>query len=224
MHLRTGRPSERVLALVASVLLVASVTLASTAGADPLDRVKGTEDWKQAGPESLEAEWKDWARFRGLWRGAQKEIVVQRRRSHRLAVILLRSSDAGPPFAEIRRALSDEQPEVEGAEERIEPTEDTGASEAGGDEEVGGATAPSAKPDPRKATRPPQKRPAPQSSERPVAPRPARGGADATPPPPEWTRVPVERLDSNGQAIDEEGDRELERQIKKNQKNPKKPR
>jgi hypothetical protein len=41
----------------------------------------------------------------------------------------------------------------------------------------------------------------------------ARRGS--TPPPPQWIKVPVERLDSRGQAIDDEGDRELRKVYKK---------
>ncbi len=41
----------------------------------------------------------------------------------------------------------------------------------------------------------------------------ARRGS--TPAPPEWIKVPVERLDNRGQAIDDEGDRELRKVYKK---------
>jgi hypothetical protein len=44
----------------------------------------------------------------------------------------------------------------------------------------------------------------------------ASGGSDsATSDPPEWVKVPMERLDGQGQAIDEEGDQELRRLTKK---------
>ena len=40
-----------------------------------------------------------------------------------------------------------------------------------------------------------------------------RRGKGATPEPPQWVKVPVERLDDSGQAIDDEGDAELERAL-----------
>ena len=52
----------------------------------------------------------------------------------------------------------------------------------------------------------------------PEQPRPRRGRTNGskTPEPPRWVKVPVERLDDTGQAVDDEGDRELERSLRKN--------
>lgn len=62
------------------------------------------------------------------------------------------------------------------------------------------------------ATRLPRRR----GAGRPSPGQPPRWNPDGTTrAPPSWVKVPVERLDASGQAIDEEGDRELERLYKK---------
>lgn len=160
------------------------VLYAAPAKADPLDGITGTESWKTAGPMSRDAEWKEWYRARVAWRRSLSEFRNQQKRSHRLA-LLLRRFPSGPRFHQVHKIVRDRS---------LRPAASTAVS-------------------PR----------APAGQRRPhtILPEPrSEGGkkrrqktAPQTPEPPPWVQIPVERLDNKGQALDEEGDRELKRAL-----------
>jgi hypothetical protein len=172
------------------IALVAAAAFcgASPGRADPLNKVTGTEDWSRAGPEDLAAEWEDWYRARAMWRRASREQRLQRGISARLAALL--RGDRPPAAAEIKRIIR------------------AGTADLGSPAR---RAIPSAKP----RTIP---RPALQPWRSPVEEAPP-GEGDAFDPPEgdagsrssDWSQVPVEKLDRDGQIIDEEGDRELRR-------------
>jgi hypothetical protein len=178
--------------LLLGLLVVAWTARPATTAADPLDKVSGMEDWNRAGPENIDAEWKDWYRARVEWRRASRELRIQRAISVRLAPLLERV-DAPTP-GEIRRVIR------------------TGMG-----------------PSPRRAPSPAHPAPSPAPKRRPRDVQPQTPAAappgevvdpttEETPEPGSWSRVPVERLDKDGQAVDEEGDRELQRSIKRKRK------
>lgn len=159
------------------------VALCAPAAADPLDRVTGTESWKTAGPQSIESEWKDWFRARVLWRKARQDLRIQRRRNHQLAQLLRRSKRGRVNLNRARHIM------------RSTPVRRRAAAADHSDADAMLQQS--------------------RNRRRPVkvynpGPRPRRGGGADTPEPPSWVKVPVERLDNSGQAIDSEGDRVLE--------------
>jgi len=171
---------------------VLAASLPTPAATDPLDKVNGMEGWNKAGPENLELEWHDWYRARVEWRRASRDLRVQRVISARLAPLLDR---ADPPTQDdLRRIIRSGTGPV-----AIPPA----APDADG---ARPAPQPSHTKSPRPRPRPPAPAPAP-----PPPADPGDGTADRTPEPPGWSKVPVEKLDKDGQALDEEGDRELNR-------------
>jgi hypothetical protein len=171
-----------------SSLLAALLLAAGVVRADPLDKVTGTEDWHKAGPQDTEAEWKDWYKGRVAWRRGARDLRVQRVISVRLARLLLRADDPG--FEQLKRIIQ------------------------AGLKAIPDEAAPQPAPGPRPRTTP-RRRPGPRPRPAPPPPPPTQVEA---PEPTEadsesggYTEVPVERLDDKGQAIDEEGDRELQR-------------
>ena len=159
------------------------VAWSGAAAADPLDRISGMESWKTAGPQSIESEWKDWYRARKLWRRARQDLRVQRRRNQQLA-LLVRHSRRGRINLNHARRIMRSRP----APRRVE--EDHSDADAMLQQSRG-------------------RRPRPVKVYSP-GPSPRRRSGPATPEPPSWVKVPVERLDNSGQAIDSEGDRVLE--------------
>lgn len=158
--------------------------------ADPLDRVSGTESWKTAGPQSIEREWSDWYRARVLWRKARQEWRIQRRRNHQLALLLRHGRRGRIDLGQARNIIRS-RPVRRVA---VEDHSDADAMLQQG-----------------------------RSRQRPVkvynpTPQPRGRGRSDTPEPPSWVKVPVERLDNSGQAIDNEGDRILEDSTKQNKK------
>jgi len=178
-----------------SLVAAAVALLGGGAAADPLDKVTGTEDWHKAAPENPEQEWKDWYRARVEWRRASRELRIQRVVSHRLAKLLERIDP--PTFGEVQRILRAGVGGVEPA-----PVED---------------------PHPARAGRPaPRPRPRPARPPRPLPPAPPDApAADETPEPGEWTKVPVEKLDKDGQVLDDEGERVLKKTYEKKPKKKK---
>jgi hypothetical protein len=177
-----------------ALLLLAAALFGAPVHADPLDKVSGTEGWAHAGPENVELEWKDWFRARVAWRRASREMRVQRVVSLRLSKLLERSQD--PSFDEIKAII------VSGMREL--PASNSGAP-------------------------PPAERPPPVKRKPPAPPPPDEGGEAAPTPAPrprppaakvgeDWSKVPVERLDKDGQALDDEGDRVLKKAIDKKKK------
>jgi hypothetical protein len=169
-------------------LAVLAASLPTPAVADPLDKVSGTEDWNKAGPENLELEWREWFRARVEWRRASRDLRVQRVISARLAPLLER---ADPPAQNdllriIRAGMG--------------PVSTPRPADPG---EV--------RPEPRYPKRPRPPAPAPPPPDADDSDR----TTDRTPDPPGWSKVPVEKLDKDGQALDEEGERELNRATKK---------
>lgn len=157
--------------------------LAGPGRADPLDKVSGTEDWSRAAPENAEAEWKDWYLGRVEWRRVGRELRAERMVNQSLARLLLRSGSPG--LEEVRRVLQ--------------------AAPA--------PTAPeSAEPAPRRPKARLRARPSPRPQSAPP-PGPGQGGSsvDSDSDALGFETVPVEKLDGTGQAIDEEGNRELQR-------------
>lgn len=170
--------------LCATIGLLAAV---APAAADPLDRVTGTESWKTAGPQSVETEWKDWFRARVMWRKARQDLRVQRRRNHQLAQLLRYSGKRGRiNLNRARHIMRAPTPAPAPAPRRAAPDHaDADAMLQHGKE---------------------RRRPVKVYN----GGRRGRQSADKTPEPPSWIKVPVERLDNSGQAIDDEGDRVLE--------------
>ena len=167
-------------------------------GEDPLGMVSGTETWKAAGPEDPAHEWREWYQLRVRHRRARAELRLQMARSHRLSVFLRKGGARSRPdmksVRKVMRARLVSRPKADaprrGSAGRV--TGDGTFLLPG--EEAG------------------------QVSELQVGKR-GRRGKGATPEPPQWVKVPVERLDDSGQAIDDEGDAELERAL--GQDNPK---
>lgn len=160
--------------------------------ADPLDRVSGTESWRQAGTESIESEWKDWYRARVAWRRARRELWIQRQRNQQLAWLLHRSRGR-PNLQRARRIIRNNPRRVRRPAPRARVDADAILRQGGQDRR------------PIKVYNP---------GPAPVSRRGEPAGA-RTPEPPSWVKVPVERLDNSGQAIDDEGDRVLQNSGKK---------
>jgi hypothetical protein len=166
------------------------------ANPDLLDNVTGTEGWRRT-PENISQEWKDWYRARVAWRREHREVRVQRVRNVRLADLIERFPD-GPGIDEVQAILRSRATRVpRGLASAPEP-----ATPAPTMPEMALDGTESAEP------APPPRRPG----------RPPKGGAasrDRGREPPAWVRVPVERLDEKGQAIDEEGEHEMDKVFKK---------
>jgi len=169
-----------------SLLPLILVLYAAPAKADPLDGITGTESWKTAGPMSRDAEWKEWYRARVAWRRSLSEFRNQQKRSHRLA-LLLRRFPSGPRFHQVHKIVRDRA---------LQPAPPAAAAPG----------------NPAGQRRPHTILPEPKD-ERSAKRR--RKTAPQTPEPPSWVQIPVERLDNKGQALDEEGDRELKRALQK---------
>ncbi len=171
--------------LLQSLCALCLICAASPAAADPLDRVTGTESWKTAGPQSVETEWQEWFRARVMWRKARQDMRVQRRRNHKLAQLLRYSKRGRINLNRARHIIRTPAAAPAPAPRRAKP------NHADADAML------------RHGRR-----------RRPVktydGDRPRRRGANNTPEPPSWIKVPLERLDNSGQAIDDEGDRVLE--------------
>ncbi len=166
---------------------------------DPLDRVSGTEAWGAVGPEDPDREWKDWYRLRVEVRRALADLRLQAARSHRLAV-MLRKAGARPDMRRVRRVMR-ARLVTRKAKKPARRRSASGRVE-GGTFLLPGETAGTV---------------AELEEERPRRRRRGKRGED-TPEPPSWVKVPVERLDDSGQAIDDEGDAVLERTLNKGKK------
>jgi len=158
--------------------------------ADPLDRVSGTESWKTAGPQSIDREWKDWYRARVQWRKARQELRLQRRRNHQLALLLRHGRRGRIDLGQARQII------------RSRPARRVAKDHSDADAML------------QRHNR---------TRRRGVkvynpTPQPRGEGRSDTPEPPSWIKVPVERLDNSGQAIDNEGDRVLEDTTKRNKR------
>jgi hypothetical protein len=151
----------------------------------------GTEAWKTAGPESRQQEWQEWYRARASWRRARAELLVQRQRSHQLALMMRRSPD-GPDLRQVRRV-------VRSRPRSRPPAADAGAPQTGADLDAFLNTRGRRRSPPAAAG--------------------GRASRDRTPEPPPWVKVPLERLDDRGQAIDDEGDRVLKDAVGKPRSN-----
>jgi hypothetical protein len=188
--------------LHALCLAAAGLLVGSGAAGDPLDKVTGTEGWEHAGPEDVEAEWKDWYRGRVELRRASREIRVQRVVSQRLAKLLEGSTEMS--FEEIKRII------VAGTK-GLPADPDTPAP------------APASEPPPPPSKRPARPGPAPAADpapepEEPAPPAPRKPAKPSSADDGDWTKVPVERLDKDGQALDDEGDRVLKKAAEKKRK------
>lgn len=194
-----GMALSRTHVVATLVLLTLTLTLAGCvtgAGlgkrpeeADALDRVTGTEGWRTR-PESISAEWRDWYRARVAWRREHREQRVQRVRSHRIGLLLEKYPD-GPRLEEVVAVLRSRSLRMPAG------------------------SGPGPVPAPVQPALPLDG----SESQEEVGVEAHAGSKEQGKEPPAWVKVPVEKLDASGQAIDEEGDRELERVFK-----PKKPR
>lgn len=167
-------------------------------GEDPLDGVSGTETWKVAGPEDSDQEWREWYQLRVRHRRARAELRLQMARSHQLSVFLRKGGKKSrPDMKQVRKVM---RARLVSRPAKAAPRRGSAGRMTGDGtfllpgEEAG------------------------QVSELQVG-RSHKRRKGATPEPPQWVKVPVERLDDSGQAIDDEGDAELERAL--GQDNPK---
>ncbi len=165
---------------------------AAARGDDPLDRISGTETWQVAGPEDPEQEWREWYQLRVFHRRARAELRLQMARSHKLAVLMRKGGARNRK--DMRRVRKVMRARLVSKPRRVQAPrrgKSAGRVTSGGTFLLPGEDAG-------------------QVAELEVNPR-KRGKPGETPEPPEWVKVPVERLDDSGQAIDDEGDQELER-------------
>ena len=173
---------------------------AAAAADDPLDRMSGTETWKVAGPEDPEQEWREWYQLRVHHRRARAELRLQMARSHRLAVLMRKGgARSSKDMHRVRKVMS---ARLVDKPRRAAPAPRPGKS-AGRVTGDGTFLLPGED--------------AGQVAELEVNPR-RRGKGGETPEPPQWVKVPVERLDDSGQAIDDEGDQELGRALGQDKK------
>ena len=174
--------------IVISILILGAP--AAALGDDPFLQLAGTENWKSAGPEDPEQEWREWYRLRVKHRRALAELRLQQARSHQLAVFLRKAGARGRPdmkrVRKVMRARLVEKPS------KAPPRATAGTISGDGTFLLPGEDAG-------------------QVAELEQRSRKRRKGE--TPEPPRWVKVPVERLDDSGQAIDEEGDEELDRAL-----------
>ncbi len=196
------RPRPRLTALC---LALAGLLVGTGAASDPLDKVSGTEGWERAGPEDLEAEWKDWYRGRVEWRRASRELRVQRVVSQRLAAILERSGETS--FEQIKRIIIAGMKGLPPDPDAPVAPAPTPAPKAGGKRRP----TPTPKVAPEPPEPPPEEKPAPEEKPPPRKPKPK---------PEDWSKVPVERLDKDGQAIDDEGEKVLKKASQKKRRDP----
>jgi len=183
--------------MIRALCLLGVVTLwTSHAGADPLDRVTGTESWRAEGPQSIESEWQDWYKARVMWRRARQELRLPRRRNHQLAQ-LLRYSRRGRVNLNRARHIIRSRPSAQRAAPRAAPRKDHSDADA--------------------ILQQSRTRRRPVKVYNPAPGQPRKGKSD-TPEPPSWVKVPLERLDNSGQAIDDEGDRVLDESSNKKQR------
>lgn len=167
------------------VLLTGCPRIVRPANPDVLDSVTGTESWRRT-PESISQEWKDWYRARVAMRRDYRELRIQRVRNVLLADLIDRYPD-GPGIEEVQRVLRSRATRLPAGAGTGSP----GTAAPAPDLQLDG----SGQPGPRR--------------------RRGKLSRDHGRQPPPWVKVPVERLDSKGQAIDEEGDRELEKSLRK---------
>lgn len=164
-------------ALCFAVLALCScATARSAAGRDkgPLDRISGTEGWRDVVGVDTEAEWKTWYDGRKKWRSSRRAMRLERARNRYLARILARAGAGVLDRRAVRRVVR-ARLRRRGAPSWQRPKRATRALDQDEDDLLLG----------RKRRR------------------------SETPEPPAWTKVPVERLDKDGQAVDSEGDRVL---------------
>ncbi len=180
---------------------------------DPLDQVTGTESWRVNQPEYLGVEWKDWYQGRVKQHKFSKELRIERMLNLKIAQ-LLEQYEGGPDVELVIQVLRDR-------------TFKKGSLSMPND---------SRRPSPMGAPKDNQnsalemkkKERAGLKSHRPLfeVPKASRGkgkgeqgvykdekGKDDEDEAgdPDWSKIPVEVLDKNGQAIDKEGDQELNR-------------
>lgn len=164
----------------AVLMVVAGIVFGSSgpAWADDLDKISGTEGWRDKGQLHAKTEWKDWYRARVAWRKARQEIRLERARNIHLAQLLRRGR---PRISEVRRIMRGRlrRPMPTPVRVRVErqrrPAPAPRAEEPPDEDEDRARDV--------LETRPEKKRP--------VAPA---------------YKVKPERLDKSGQAIDDEGD------------------
>lgn len=163
------------------LLIVVSLTV--QARADDLDKLSGTEGWRDKGQLHAKTEWIDWYRARVAWRKARQEMRLERARNRHLALLLRRGR---PRISEVRRIMRGRlRRPVRSVRVRVERQR---------------------RPIPRAAVAPRARAQEPIDEDedrgrdvletRPVKKRP---------PAPAY-KVKPERLDKSGQAIDDEGD------------------
>lgn len=186
----------RSLTITAALLLAASPALAD----DPFERLSGTEDWRVAGPEDPDKEWRDWYRLRVESRRSLADLRLQAARSHRLAVMLRKSAGDRPDMGRVRKVMRARL--VDRPKEKPAPRRNAAGRVEAGAFLLPGETAAQV---------------AELEEDRPRRHRGRGRGrrGKRTPEPPTWVKVPVERLDDSGQAIDDEGDAVLKKSVNK---------
>lgn len=55
---------------------------------DPLDKIRGTNAWREADEADIEAEWQDWYRMRVLWRTGLRQQRIEKNRNENVAALL----------------------------------------------------------------------------------------------------------------------------------------
>lgn len=182
------RPRVCVVLIVGPALLAGCPKITQPTKADALDGITGTESWRRA-PENISREWREWYRARVAWRREHRERRIQRVRNVRLADLMDRYPD-GPGMEEVQRVLRSQAIRMPRNAGQAVP------DPVGPDVPLDGADTGEPTPPP-----PPRQR--------------GRASRDRGREPPSWIKVPVERLDATGQAIDDEGDRVLDRSLNK---------
>ncbi len=147
-----------------------------SARADDLDKVTGTSQWRDQGRLQAKTEWIDWYKARCAWRLARQSFRLEAARSRQLARLLRRGR---PKIRDVRRIVRARLSRPRGVTPRAPRALR---------QRVGRGSAPV--------------RPAEDEDEDVLETRPPRRRA---PPAPAY-KVKPERLDKDGQAIDDEGD------------------
>ena len=188
MTMHSKRPSLLSRGPLVAVLALALVGVAApSASADDLDRMSGTSHWRDRGRLHAKAEWLEWYKARVAWRKARHELRLEAARNRHLAKLLRRGR---PKLRDVRRIMR----------ARLRRTRRRRAERR----------------DPPRKRRPvraaPQRRDVDEDEDEERDELETRGSRRRRLP--EY-KVKPEKLDKDGQAIDDEGDEVLRRSKKR---------